>query len=207
MGAGSTKQLFTPHIMKTQLLLWVLALCLGGRIIAVGGTPSVLSIQTYSGLTITGAVGTIYIVQYTTNLGQPSDWRSSGVVQLPSSPFLWVDPTAAVAGYRAYRAVEGPTNLVWIPPGTFTMGSPSNEVERYDWEGPQTVVTLTRGFFMGKYELTQGEYLDVVGHNPSYFRNGKDGANNAGSGAGLPTSYVIRWRRYCGPTPRTTALE
>jgi len=49
------------------------------------------------------------------------------------------------------------------------MGSPTNEVGRYDTEGPQTTVTLSRGFWMGKYEVTQGEYLAVVGKNPSYF--------------------------------------
>jgi len=36
-------------------------------------------------------------------------------------------------------------------------------------EGPQTRVTLTRGFFLGRYEVTQGEYLSVIGTNPSYF--------------------------------------
>ena len=34
-------------------------------------------------------------------------------------------------------------------------------------EGPQTTVTLTRGFWIGKYEVTQGEYLSVMATNPS----------------------------------------
>jgi formylglycine-generating enzyme required for sulfatase activity len=38
-----------------------------------------------------------------------------------------------------------------------------------EYEGPQTVVSLTKGFYMGKYNVTQGEYLAVVGSNPSYF--------------------------------------
>ena len=134
---------------------------------AVAQTPAGLAIQTYAGLTITGAVGTVYTVQYTTNLAQSNDWRAAGIVQLPNSPYLWVDTTVPATGRRFYRAVEGPTNLAWIPPGTFTMGSPLNEVERVAyWEGPQTVVTLTRGFFMGKYELTQGEYADVISPCP-----------------------------------------
>jgi formylglycine-generating enzyme required for sulfatase activity len=62
------------------------------------------------------------------------------------------------------------------------MGSPSNEAERQDAEGPQTVVTLPSGFFMGKYPVTQGEYLAVMGSNPSYFRNGTDGTNSGGTG-------------------------
>ena len=49
------------------------------------------------------------------------------------------------------------------------MGSPTNEVDRDGNEGPQTAVTISRGFWMGKYEVTQGEYLAVMGSNPSFF--------------------------------------
>lgn len=62
------------------------------------------------------------------------------------------------------------TNLVWIPPGTFTMGSPSTEVGRNGDEGPQTQVWISRGFWMGKYEVTQREYQQVMGSNPSRFQ-------------------------------------
>src|ERR1051325_3014748 len=143
--------------------------------------PPGLGISTYTGVSITGAVGTVYTIQYNTNLTQPDGWQGAGIVQLPSSPYLWVDTAAPVARQRVYRAVEGPTNLAWLPPGTFTMGSPSNEVERRNAGGPQTVVTLTSGFFMGKYPVTQGEYLAVMGNNPSYFRNGTDGTNSGRS--------------------------
>jgi hypothetical protein len=91
---------------------------------AVAQAPAGLAIQTYAGLTITGAVGRVYTVQYTTDLAQSNDWRAAGIVQLPGSPYLWVDTTAPATGGCFYRAVEGPTNLAWIPPGTFTMGSP-----------------------------------------------------------------------------------
>jgi formylglycine-generating enzyme required for sulfatase activity len=63
----------------------------------------------------------------------------------------------------------GVPGFVWIPPGTFTMGSPASEQDRDGDEGPQTVVTLTHGFFMGQHEVTQGEYQAVMGSNPSYF--------------------------------------
>jgi len=59
--------------------------------------------------------------------------------------------------------------LVWIPPGTFVMGSPTNEAERYSDEGQHTV-TLTKGFYMGKYPVTQGQYLAVMGSNLSCFQ-------------------------------------
>ena len=59
--------------------------------------------------------------------------------------------------------------MVWVPPGTFVMGSPASEAERYSDEVQHTV-TLSHGFYMGKYAVTQGQYLAVVGNNPSYFQ-------------------------------------
>ena len=173
---------------------------------AAAQTLAGLSIQTYAGLTITGGVDTVYTVQYTTKLAQSNDWRGAGIVQLPSSPYVWVDTSAPATGRRFYRAVEGPANLAWIPPGTFTMGSPSNEVGRQEFDGPPTVVTLTRGFFMGKYEVTQGEYLAVMGSNPSYFRNGVDGTNEVGTGNTITNESrhpveTVSWNdatNYCG---------
>jgi formylglycine-generating enzyme required for sulfatase activity len=62
-----------------------------------------------------------------------------------------------------------PEKLVWIAPGTFTMGSPESETDRHLHEGPQMMVTLTRGFWMSKHETTQEEYQTVMGSNPSFF--------------------------------------
>ena len=61
--------------------------------------------------------------------------------------------------------------MACIRPGTFTMGSPSSEEGRLDGEGPQTRVTLTRGFWLGKTEVTQGQYEALMGSNPSKFTN------------------------------------
>jgi len=69
----------------------------------------------------------------------------------------------------------GDTNKwAYIPPGTFTMGSPNSEVDRQSNEGPQTEVTLTKGFWLGRYEVTQREYLAVAGTNPSYYTGDLD---------------------------------
>jgi len=57
-----------------------------------------------------------------------------------------------------------------IPAGTFTMGSPSSEISRNINE-TQHKVTLSRPFWLGKYQLTQNEYLSVTGSNPSKFKN------------------------------------
>jgi Sulfatase-modifying factor enzyme 1 len=48
------------------------------------------------------------------------------------------------------------------PPGRFRMGSPPDEPERRSDEA-QVDVTLTKGFWLGKYEATQGQWKRVVG--------------------------------------------
>ncbi|MBI4662682.1 MAG: formylglycine-generating enzyme family protein [Verrucomicrobia bacterium] len=63
---------------------------------------------------------------------------------------------------------------VWIPPGSFVMGSPDSEWGRDDAEGPQHWVNFASGFWMGKYEVTQGEYLTLMGENPSHADEGPD---------------------------------
>ncbi len=55
--------------------------------------------------------------------------------------------------------------LCWCPPGRFTMGSPRGEPERRPGEN-QVDVILTKGFWMGKYEATQGDWKKVVGDLP-----------------------------------------
>ncbi len=70
--------------------------------------------------------------------------------------------------------------FVWIPAGEFRMGSSKGE---RDWavsqgakreelsdEGPVRTVRITKGFWMGKYEVTQAQYERVMGKNPSYFK-------------------------------------
>ena len=59
--------------------------------------------------------------------------------------------------------------FVLIPAGTFMMGSPSNEPERYSDER-QHEVTLTKGFYMGVTEVTQRQWKAVMGNNPSNFK-------------------------------------
>ena len=59
--------------------------------------------------------------------------------------------------------------MVFVPPTTFTMGSATNELHRQANEGPQTIVTLTHGFWIGKFEVTEGEWLSIMKTNPSYF--------------------------------------
>lgn len=56
--------------------------------------------------------------------------------------------------------------MVWIEPGTFTMGSPPSELERDSDEGPPHEVTISRGFWLGTYELTQVQWESTMGTRP-----------------------------------------
>jgi formylglycine-generating enzyme required for sulfatase activity/tRNA A-37 threonylcarbamoyl transferase component Bud32 len=61
-------------------------------------------------------------------------------------------------------------DFVWIPAGEFVMGSPANEEGRSRDESPQHRVTLSKGFWMGKTEVTQAQWERVMGSNPSNFK-------------------------------------
>ncbi len=57
--------------------------------------------------------------------------------------------------------------FVLIQAGTFQMGSPATEPGRDDDEGPVHQVTISQQFYLGKYEVTQGQWQAVMGNNPS----------------------------------------
>jgi hypothetical protein len=66
--------------------------------------------------------------------------------------------------------------LNWVAPGRFWMGSPIDEAGRSNDEGPQTEVTISRGFWLGAFTVTQEEWRAVAEDvsslqpEPSYFR-------------------------------------
>ncbi len=62
--------------------------------------------------------------------------------------------------------------MLLIPAGTFMMGSPESEKGRSNDE-TQHEVTLTKPFYMGKYEVTQEQWEAVMGNNPSLRKGAK----------------------------------
>ncbi|MBI2193860.1 MAG: formylglycine-generating enzyme family protein [Planctomycetes bacterium] len=62
-----------------------------------------------------------------------------------------------------------PTGIcfVFIPPGEFQMGSPDAETDRDGDEGPVHRVRLTRPFYLGKYEVTRGQWKRITGSDPA----------------------------------------
>ncbi|MDA0747966.1 MAG: formylglycine-generating enzyme family protein [bacterium] len=75
-------------------------------------------------------------------------------------------------------------DFVYIAPGTFTMGSPDSEEGRSSDEGPQHQVTISQGFYLGKYEVTQAQWQAVMGTTPWL------GQNNVQANPDNPTVYV-----------------
>ncbi|HEX8181823.1 MAG TPA: SUMF1/EgtB/PvdO family nonheme iron enzyme [Pyrinomonadaceae bacterium] len=56
--------------------------------------------------------------------------------------------------------------LVWIPPGSFAMGSANGNSN----ERPVHEVSIREGFYMGRYEVTQAQWQGLMGSNPSSFK-------------------------------------
>jgi Uncharacterized conserved protein len=61
-------------------------------------------------------------------------------------------------------------NFVLIPPGEFYMGSPSEEKDRSDSEYPVHKVTIQNSFYLGKSTVTQSQWKQIMGNNPSHFK-------------------------------------
>jgi formylglycine-generating enzyme len=81
-----------------------------------------------------------------------------------SSVFIMKDLTAAVSfGYKD----PVPEGFVLVKAGTFTMGSPTSESkDSWDDDERQHEVSLSRDFYISKYEVTQEEWENVMGNNP-----------------------------------------
>ena len=91
-------------------------------------------------------------------------------------------------------------SFMLIPSGEFLMGSPSDEAYRYENEGPQHRVRITKAFYMGVTEVTQGQWFAVMKTKPwgrqQYVKEGD----------AYPATYVT-WHdavEYCG---KLSALE
>ena len=94
-----------------------------------------------------------------------------GIATLGSS--YWADfewnANSNVFQVIAYgEEVEPPEGFVSIAPGTFVMGSPESE-QGHGKDEIQHQVTLTQGFFISETQVTQRQWVEVMGSNPSRF--------------------------------------
>ncbi len=119
-------------------------------------------------LTVEGPAGNPALVEWAGDVAGP--WTTWTNVLVNAAGTVLLDLSAAPVR-RFYRVVPdprpvGPPGFVWIPPGTFIMGSPEDEGDRSADER-QHPVTLTQGFWMSDHEVTQAEYQAVMNANPS----------------------------------------
>ena len=80
-------------------------------------------------------------------------WSCGGAIRLP----------------QKFWTIECVDEMVYIPAGTFTMGALEDDRDAYISERPRHMVTLTQGFWMGKYPVTQALWEGVKGFNRSVF--------------------------------------
>ena len=122
--------------------------------------------------------GNELIINYTGTLLQSTDAVNWTEIASASSPYK-----VKISDKKLFFCAKGETSknmtiplsdtvsldMIWIEPGTFMMGSPTDELGR-DSDETQHQVTLTRGYWLGTYEVTQAQYEAVMGTNPSYFK-------------------------------------
>ena len=165
--------------------------------VSIGGTPctdvTVVNATTVTAMTpagtlgnadvvITGGKGTITVVGgYRYGTVVVPSWAT--LVEAMPDPAVVTDVTlraAISASGLAWRVRDTATQMemLLVPQGTFTMGCTAS----IDWlctfsENPTHSVTLTQAFYMGRYEVTQGQWVAKIGSNPSYFAGQSDSAN------------------------------
>jgi sulfatase modifying factor 1 len=92
----------------------------------------------------------------------------------PSFASAWGDDAFGLWAEFRKETLDGESvvqNFRWIEPGAFLMGSPVDEPERLDSEGPQHEVTISHGFWLADTACTQALWQAVMGDNPSYFKD------------------------------------
>lgn len=96
-------------------------------------------------------------------------------------PLLVITAIAASPDRKITEKAVGGINLVYISSGTFVMGKDEKGKDYY----PPRTVTVTKGFWIGKYEITQKQYADITGINPC-------AGSRHGEGDSLPV-FNISW--------------
>lgn len=91
------------------------------------------------------------------SIQQPATTQAASTSSLPKVGDIWTEP---VTGMK----------FVWVPGGTYEMGCGSWAKECSDDEKPVHTVTVN-GFWLGIYEVTQGQWKKVMGNNPSKVRS------------------------------------
>ncbi len=98
-----------------------------------------------------------------------TDSRDNSDTDLKLNTIAALDPNREEGVTGEIKTFAG-INFVWIPAGTFQMGTVSDDYPQED-STPVHEVTLTRGFWISQYEITQDQWKNVIGFDPSFFKD------------------------------------
>lgn len=104
----------------------------------------------------------------TTELATAAPQAPAPALAEPAPAARTPDPAAPKPAGKVPMCKDCP-EMVSIPAGSFTMGSPDSEDDRNEREGPQTKINI-RAFSMGKYAVTRGqfaEFIQATGYKPA----------------------------------------
>ena len=206
----------TVGLTTSQTTISITGSALSGvRAVYVGGTPvssfQVIGDSQISAVVPAGPAGPSDILLVATG-GVETLRAGFRRVTVPSWAIpLELSPDPAVVTSASHRTALEAISLPWrvldsatqiefvlIPPGTFQMGcSPSNLSNCASAESPVRTVTLTNPLYVGRFEVTQGQWASVMGSNPSFFTSAT---------AEVPPEFVldrpvetVTWNMVAGP--------
>lgn len=125
--------------------------------------------------------------------------KDTGLVSQKNGLVPFLSVTANKAG-QEWTAEWPGIVFCWCPPGRFTMGSPRGEAGHREEEEPMKVL-LSRGFWLGKTEVTRGQWLAVIGSEPGNI------TTPVGKSDLHPIERVVRGDQRAGPLEKNFAME
>jgi formylglycine-generating enzyme required for sulfatase activity len=172
-GSGATAKAVLAEGQVTQIIILTAGtgyLSAPEVIIEPPSDGPTIELQLIPKLTIKGINSGAAIITYAYSIAGPWVIWTNVTVSGPETTLLDLQPDHSTKYYRVFKSTPGVLpGFKWIPPGSFLMGSPVSEEGR-DEDETHHQVTITRGFWISDHEVTQSEYEEIMGSNPSNWR-------------------------------------
>ena len=159
----------------------------GSHPFMIGESYGDTSSSLVSGGPLTGSSGTITVTI-------PSDFNGSLYYFCTNHSSMIQEFTITTPNHVVDLNSTVNLEMIWVEPGTFTMGSPESETGRGTNETEHNV-TLSKGFYLGKYEVTQAQYEAVMTGNTETDSNGNV---ISATPSQFGVTQTVPWRRYPG---------